>query len=266
MDKPPPPFGLPQLPPLPMDRASCFSSPTSWGIKDPARFAALMKEAQTLLAPGLHFGDNLFVWGRNLSMLEDPVFKQAWQSNIESGADQAIVWRRYILASCAHHCIQLGGDFVECGVYRGTGIKTVTDYLGGTGFPRTFWGYDTFDQHPVTGAKLAGQAEGFYDTVRQRFAAYPQVRLIQGLLPASFDQGCPASVAYLHLDLNSAEGEIGALEHLFDRVVPGGMVILDDYEWSGSYRAQKCAEDPWFQARDYRVIPLPTGQGLVVKR
>ena len=56
------------------------------------------------------------------------------------------------------------------------------------------------------------------------------------------------------------------LDHLFDRVVPGGVVILDDYEWANMYRTQKLAEDPWFDARRYRVTPLPTGQGFVIKR
>ena len=42
-------------------------------------------------------------------------------------------------------------------------------------------------------------------------------------------------------------------------------MVLDDYEWS-FYRAQKLAEDPWFEARQYRVFPLPTGQGIVIKR
>jgi hypothetical protein len=43
------------------------------------------------------------------------------------------------------------------------------------------------------------------------------------------------------------------------------MIILDDYEWF-AYRSQKLAEDPWFDERGYRVMPLPTGQGLVIKR
>jgi predicted O-methyltransferase YrrM len=76
----------------------------------------------------------------------------------------------------------------------------------------------------------------------------------------------PEKLAYLHIDLNNAEGELAALEGLFDRVVSGGIVILDDYEWAGVYRKQKQAEDPWFEARGYRVFPLPTGQGLVLKR
>jgi hypothetical protein len=118
----------------------------------------------------------------------------------------------------------------------------------------------------VEGHAFTGQEEGFFEKVQQRFAGYPQVRLIKGLIPDSFAQSCPDRLAYLHIDLNDAQGELATLEHLFDRVVSGGMVILDDYEWSGVYRRQKQAEDPWFEGRGYRVFPLPTGQGFVIKR
>jgi hypothetical protein len=76
----------------------------------------------------------------------------------------------------------------------------------------------------------------------------------------------PDRISYLHIDLNQAPAEIAALDALFDRVVPAGIIILDDYEWAGVYRPQKLTEDPWFGSRGYRVMPLPTGQGLVIKR
>jgi len=85
-------------------------------------------------------------------------------------------------------------------------------------------------------------------------------------LPDSFANGIPESIAYMHIDLNNAEGVLAVLDRLFDRVVSGGIVIMDDYEWSGIYRAQKKAEDPWFAERNYRVFPLPTGQRLIIKR
>ena len=161
---------LPKLPPLNLEQIVNFYTPKSWGISDPARFAALMEEARKLVTPGSYLGDNLFTWGRNNSLFEDTEFRTAWQQNIQNDADQAIAWRRYILACAAYHCVQLAGDFVECGVYTGTGIKTVMDYLGGPAFPKTFWGYDTFDYNPVEGHSFAGQQAGFFETVQQRFA------------------------------------------------------------------------------------------------
>jgi predicted O-methyltransferase YrrM len=105
-----------------------------------------------------------------------------------------------------------------------------------------------------------------YDRVRGKFQSYPQVRIFKGNIPEVFEGQSPRSIAYLHIDLNEAPAELAALESLFERVVPGGIIVLDDYEWSGPYRNQKLAEDPWFDARRHKVFPLPTGQGLVIKR
>ncbi len=243
-----------------------FTSPANWGIKDGARFSELMNELITLVEPGFYFGDNLFVWGRNNSLLDDSAFIESWSENKKNNADVMVIWRRYILATAAYHCVQLEGDFVECGVYWGTGIKTIADYLGGKEFDKTFWGYDAFDYHPSEAhGSFDDQQTGFYEKVQQRFQRYPTIKLIKGLIPDVFVKHCPEKIAYLHIDLNSAEYEIATLEALFDLIVPGGMIILDDYEWA-AYRKQKLAEDAWFDQRQYKVMPLPTGQGLIFKR
>jgi O-methyltransferase len=69
----------------------------------------------------------------------------------------------------------------------------------------------------------------------------------------------------MHIDMNNAAAELGALEQLFDRVSPGGMIVFDDYGWTG-YRDQKQAADTFMRDRGLSVLELPTGQGLVVKR
>lgn len=258
---------LPKLTTPALDKLFNFFMPTFWGTSNPEAVTEAAKKIVSLSSSGHHFADNLLTWGRNMSMLDDRPFVRAWESNVECASDEAIVWRRYVLACAAYHCVHLDGDFVECGCYTGVGIKTVVDYLGGTAFPKTFWGYDIFKHDPsMANHSMPEHGEGLYERVRKKFSTYPQVKLIEGMIPQVFENDCPERIAYLHIDLNQAPAEIAALEHLFDRMVPGGMLILDDYEWSGYYRAQKLAEDPWFDARHYRVMPLPTGQGLVFKR
>jgi len=217
--------------------------PVFWGTTDGESVANSIKEVAAKVAPGVHFADNFLTWGRNNSMFEDDEFVAAWHNNAETDADRAIVWRRYILA-CA-----------------------VLDYLGGREFPKTFWGYDLFE-HEAGMAHHSMEEHGpeLYAKVQAKFADYGNVRLVKGMIPDAFVDNSPRKIAYLHIDLNEAPAEIAALDHLFDRVVPGGMIILDDYEWAGVYRPQKLSEDPWFDARGYRVMPLPTGQGLVFKR
>ncbi len=257
---------LPKLGKVDLHNVKTFKSSNYWGVSNRERFQEIMNEAIELVSPGYYFSDNFFTWGRNLSCFDDENFVEAWKNNIAIDSDIGIMWRRYIMACSAFHAVQLEGDFVECGVFQGSGIKTVMDYLGGKEFPKTFWGYDTYDYNPVENHENEFQKEGFFESVLARFEGYDQVKLVKGFIPDAFEQNIPEKIAYLHIDLNNAAAELHSLDYLFDRVVSGGVIILDDYEWSGIYRPQKQAEDPWFDARGYRVTPLPTGQGIIYKR
>jgi hypothetical protein len=67
-----------------------------WGTRNPELVAQHVKAATELAEPGFHFADNFFTWARNNSMLDDEAFVTSWTSNVETDADKAIVWRRYI--------------------------------------------------------------------------------------------------------------------------------------------------------------------------
>jgi len=257
---------LPELGP-PKPKLTNYFFPVFWATADAERMTRLMEEASSITAHGYHFADNLFTWARNNSMLDDEEFIRSWAANAESDNDKAIIWRRYILACAAYHCLHLEGDFVECGCYTGVGVKTVVDYLGGRDFPKTFWIYDLFEHDEgMSHHAMPEHGPMLFDRVKEKFEDYAQVKVLKGNIPGVFIGQSPKAIAYLHVDLNEAPAEIATLEKFFDRVVPGGIVILDDYEWSGPYRNQKLTEDPWFEARRYRVFPLPTGQGVVIKR
>lgn len=260
---------LPPFTPASADNVPSFVPPNesllSFAVSDFPRVRELVSELMTLVSAGAHQADNFITWGRNLSALSDQPFCRAWLDNCMVDTDVSIMWRRYILCTAAIHCVHLPGDFVECGSLWGTGIRTVVDYFGRENFKKTFWGYDTFDYNPVAGHVKGYQTEGFYHRVLERFRGYNQVQLIPGLLPDSLIDNSPDRICFLHVDLNNAESEIQVLDALFDRMVPGSILILDDYEWA-EFREQKLREDEWFAARGYRVMPLPTGQGLVFKR
>ena len=217
---------------------------------------------------GIYTGDNIITWGRNLSFFSDEKFMAAWRAHANTAVEEAIVWRVSVVAWAARSVIsrRVPGDLVECACAMGTTARIICDY---TEFAaqqdRTYYLYDLFDpgqtmQHHDT----AGQVGTLYDKVKARFIDVPNVRVLKGSVPEVLHVECPQRVAFMHIDLNNAPAEIGALEMLFDRLSPGGILILDDYGWLG-YRAQKQAEDPWLAARGYQVLELPTGQGLVFK-
>ena len=73
------------------------------------------------------------------------------------------------------------------------------------------------------------QKAGLYESVRDRFASLPRVSVHKGFLPEALEGRAPERIAGLHIDLNAAKPEVDTLAILFDRVVPAGIVVLDDY-------------------------------------
>lgn len=217
---------------------------------------------------GIFTGDNLITFGRNLGFLEDEKFVKAWRGAVETPVEEAIVWRIHTVAWAARSVIARGipGDFVECACYKGGTARIVSDY---TDFAqqtdRSYYLYDLFEHDAsMIHHSMPEHSKTLYERVQQRFADMPNVKVIQGKVPDVMHEVAPEKVAFMHIDLNNAPAEIGALEVLFDRLSPGGILILDDYGWLG-YRAQKLAEDPWLAARGYHVLEMPTGQGMVFK-
>ncbi len=215
--------------------------------------------------------DHLIAIERCVGFVDDPRFKAALKKCATTAQERSLVWRLHTQAWAAGHCLDIPGDFVECGVYKGFCSDFVINYLDFADRRKTFFLYDTFagipEAHRADSPVRPGgyQEAGLYEAALARFAPYANVRVVKGVVPDVFADVCPEAVAYLHLDMNSASAEIGALEVLFDRVQPGGMIVLDDYGWQW-YRAQKEAEDKFFGAHGHGVLELPTGQGLVVKR
>lgn len=210
--------------------------------------------------------DNLITFGHTRGFLTDPRFVGAVLSARPDHTERAIAWRTHTLCWAAESAVAVPGDFVECGTYRGYSAEVLMRFTGG--LPgRRFWLYDLFDPSGATGEghRLPAHAPDLADQVRARFLPWPNVVVTQGKVPQVVAEAAPERVAFLHIDMNNAEAERGALEVLFDRVTTGGMIVFDDYGWSG-YRAQKDVADAFMRARGLAVLELPTGQGLVVKR
>jgi hypothetical protein len=219
----------------------------------------------------VYHADHLITVERCMGFVEDKKFTSALDASARTAQNRSLAWRLHTLSWAASQAIHLPGDFVECGVFEGFCSHFLCEYLDFGNVEKRFILYDTFkgvpDQHRSTSPVAAGayEVDKLLESVRDRFAPFPNVSIVQGSVPEVLAGNAPEEVCFLHLDMNSASAEVGALEILFDRVVPGGMIVLDDYGWQ-VYRQQKIAEDEFFAARNYRVMELPTGQGLVVKR
>ncbi len=211
-------------------------------------------------------GDNLVTYLHTRGFLTDQRFVAAVVAARPQPHERTIAWRTHTLCWAAQSALAVPGDLVECGTYKGFSAEVLVRFTGG--LPgRRLWLYDLFDPagNEGEGHRLPDHAPDLADQVRARFRAWENVTVTQGKVPDVLSQVAPARIAFLHLDMNNADAERGALEALFERVSPGGLIVFDDYGWM-CYRAQKDAADAFMEARGLSVLELPTGQGLVVKR
>ncbi|UVK98638.1 TylF/MycF family methyltransferase [Pseudomonas sp. B21-048] len=217
----------------------------------------------------------------NHDFMIDPAFMAAYgRGVVAAGGDYKWFWRVHLGLWAARSAAKYTGDFVECGVNRGFLSSAIMHDLDWNNTGRTFYLLDTFagldERYLSDDEKSAGAFDrnlreidsGFYttnlDSVKQNFAEWPNAKIIQGSIPDTLSQIDSDRIAFLHIDLNCTIPEVAALDYLWDRLVPGAFVLLDDYAYFG-YQPQKEGMDEWAAKNDISIASLPTGQGLLIK-
>ncbi len=159
---------------------------------------------------------------------------------------------------------QIPGDVVECGVWKGGSMMAVASMLGlQNDFSRQLWLYDTFEgmsepeaadiDHDGNQAAALLQKQNKQDAdsiwcwsplqeVQDNLACtqYPSnlTRFVQGKVETTIPAQAPDRISLLRLDTDWYASTMHELEHLFPRLAPGGVLIIDDYgHWQGCRRA-----------------------------
>lgn len=181
----------------------------------------------------------------------------------------------YALAEAVRHVVRTGceGAVVECGVWRGGSMALAARTLVEAGdTERELWLYDTFDWHwddlaDCDGFTLLGRLkEAGVETVEQHGhlrdgttvedvrrlldrTGYPRelIRMIPGFVQDTIPGVAPERIALLRLDTDLYESTLHELTHLYPRLVPGGVLIVDDY---GKLEGATRAVDEYFDGLD----------------
>ena len=207
--------------------------------------------------------DNIIATGRNLGFLREKKFVDLANKYFhDDEVHGAIIWRIHVLSWAINYCKNLEGDLVEFGCYDAVVARFLVDYCNLEETNKNFYLYDIFDNPP----KFKGpkHSPDLFSEVKKMFADKKLVKVVKGLLPESFIKNGPDKISFVHLDLNEADAEIAILKIIFNRLVKGGMIILDDYGWSG-YKEQHIRERDFFNDKNHQIMELPTGQGLIIK-
>ena len=226
--------------------------------------------------PSYH-GDSMKLYSRNVGFLKDISFQNSYQLGMNSGhkfgGNLDIYYRVYTACWALSQATHLEGDFVECGVNTGILSLAAMNYVNFNAIDKNFYLFDTYCGIPddqgldIEKNNVNRHNESYFDCyelAKQNFSIFPRAILVQGKVPESLTYVNIDKISYLSIDMNLAYPEISAGEYFWDKLVPGGIILLDDYGFE-SHEAQQTAWDEFAKARGIKVLNMPSGQGLLIK-
>ncbi|GIF13734.1 TylF/MycF/NovP-related O-methyltransferase [Actinoplanes teichomyceticus] len=194
--------------------------------------------------------------------------------------------KRYALYLATRYVVEhdIPGAIVECGVWRGGSMHVVARTLLAIGeTTRDLYLFDTFDgMTPPTDKDLTYGGRPVADLlstqprtariwavasladVRQGLAAIPyppeRIHYVQGPVETTLPARAPERIAILRLDTDWYESTRHELVSLYERLAPGGVLIIDDY---GTFQGARDAVDEFVAQTGARLLLLPVGPGRI---
>ena len=154
---------------------------------------------------------------------------------------------------------KIDGAFVECGVWKGGSVMAMVLTLKEMGEIRELYLYDTFsgmsapsDVDGDEALKIFSENRTSENSSKLLFSpveeveknifdtGYPKEKchFIKGKVEDTIPKTIPQKIALLRLDTDFYESTKHELVHLFPRLTPRGVIILDDYgRWQGAKKA-----------------------------
>jgi O-methyltransferase len=179
---------------------------------------------------------------------------------------------RYVIAN------RIPGDIVECGVWKGGSMMAAAKtLLKLNSTERNLHLFDTFAGmtppsakdgsrfgHETPGESFArlqnsdGSSRwcfGPLEEVRRNMSStgYPEgnIHFVKGPVENTIPAQAPEEIALLRLDTDFYESSKHEMLHLFPRLSPGGVLLLDDY---GHWEGQRLAVDEYLSENKIKVL------------
>jgi O-methyltransferase len=147
----------------------------------------------------------------------------------------------------------LPGDIVECGVWNGgsSALMGAACLYEEPPVDRLIWLFDSFQGLPEPeerdGEKaqkgyFPGYCKGDQQKAREAFRnlglSDNTYRIIPGWFDETLHNAHVTEIALLHIDADWYDSVRTVLDAFYDKVVPGGIIVFDDYGyWEGCQRA-----------------------------
>jgi hypothetical protein len=208
--------------------------------------------------------------------MELPDFARAWEyeNNFYLSCDATRMSKLLAHYELLRSVAGLPGAIVECGVFKGASLARFAMFrdLFGNAYTKQIIGFDAFGAFPETTFEAdiehrenfvemagdSGVSVAQLEEVLRHKGLQDNIELIAGdineTVPAYAAANPELRISLLNLDTDIYEPAVTVLEHLYPRIVRGGVLILDDY---GTWPGETAAVDEYFAGQDVTIEKLP---------
>jgi len=164
----------------------------------------------------------------------------------------------------------ISGAIVECGVFKGVSLARFAMFrdIFGNIYSKKIIGFDVFGAFPETKFKPDKKYREIFirdaglESIRVEQLVYvlkhknveKNVELIKGdiceTVPKYVKEHPELKISLLNLDADIYEPSVVILEHLWPKIVKGGVLILDDY---GTFPGETKAVDEYFKDKNIKI-------------
>ncbi len=262
---------------VPVFQAMAAAMPDHIGIKERLAFAlsraGRADEARSVfrtLAQLLADGDT-----------EAAFFHHAYNDGLMATGTQPMFRRRRrfrSLSTVLHRIKGLNGDIAECGCLWGLSAYMISRHMqlfAGSFDGSGFHIFDSFeglseplelDRQGAEGRVKSSMRKGHFaaslDIVARNLAAFPGIKYYRGWIPSRFHEVQTHKFKFLNLDVDLYEPTRDSIMFFYPRLVPGGIIISDDYNWPGCREAMRECSAKF----GYEIELTDTDQAIITKR
>jgi hypothetical protein len=158
------------------------------------------------------------------------------------------------------------GDTAECGVFEGA-----TSYLicnASNGMSRHHFVFDSFEGLSQPTAEDGNEwSKGLLASPLERTKAnlpFPNISYHKGWIPERFPDAADHRFAFVHIDVDLYQPTLDSFKFFYPRMSPGGLIVCDDYGFSGCPGATLAARE-FMSDKPEKIISPPCGGGFIIK-
>lgn len=204
----------------------------------------------------------------------DPMFQQVADTVLGQRRTLLGQDRLFVLWQCIRNVLQTGLPAAEVGTYRGgSAFFIASAFVALSGHEVPLHVFDTFEGHPATKVsefdpfhKPGMFSDTSLEDVMEYLSIFTQLYIHKGEFSEAIRELSELSYSLVHLDVDLYVTTLDCLRYFGSRVVPGGVLVIDDFEAKKCPGVVKAVAAYLEEANLFQTWQMPTEQLLLVKK